>query len=218
MSLDNIKNINEIKKDAIEEFVNFIKEQMPLDICSGTEACEEINSLYELFLFKNLKANRLKTNADKIRSLSDEELADFINTIASESMATISYGTQEYTEIWEDRKETIKYLKTEIEKENDKTPNRDTDYEGNPLTNADKIKNMTNRELAKFLSDISIGYSYEDGDYIEYKDGDYIELGGNRIVTDNNTDLDTAIEEWLETGMEKENTKPLNRDTDDYER
>ncbi len=116
---------------------------MPLDICSGTEACEEINSLHEEFLL-NLKAK--------------------------------------------------------------------------PLTNADKIKNMTNRELAKFLSDISIGYSYEDGDYIEYKNGDYIELGGNRIVTDDNTDLDTAIEEWLETGMEKENTKSSNRDTDDYER
>lgn len=143
MRPDNIKSINEIKKDAIEEFVNFIKEQMPLDICSGTEACEEINSLHEEFLL-NLKAK--------------------------------------------------------------------------PLTNADKIKNMTNRELAKFLSDISIGYSYEDGDYIEYKNGDYIELGGNRIVTDDNTDLDTAIEEWLETGMEKENTKPSNRDTDDYER
>ena len=55
------------------------------------------------------------------------DLADFINTIASESMATISYGTQEYTEIWEDREETIKYLKEEIEKNNDKTLNRNTD-------------------------------------------------------------------------------------------
>ena len=121
------KDIIKARKEAVEEFVNLIKEQMPLDICSGMEACEEINSLYELFLFKNLKANRLKTNADKIRSLSDEELADFINTIASESMATISYGTQEYTEIWEDREETIKYLKAEIEKNNDKTLNRNTD-------------------------------------------------------------------------------------------
>lgn len=137
------KDLIKAGKDAVEEFVNFIKEQMPLDICSGMEACEEINSLYELFLFKNLKANRLKTNADKIRSLSDEELADFINTIASESMATISYGTQErnettsfrngmekeYTEVWEDKKETIKWLQKTQE---EKTVNKDTyNYERN---------------------------------------------------------------------------------------
>ena len=123
------KDLIKAGKDAVEEFVNFIKEQMPLDICSGMEACEEIN--------------RLKTNADKIRSLSDEELADFINTIASESMATISYGTQErnettsfrngmekeYTEVWEDKKETIKWLQKTQE---EKTVNRDTyNYERN---------------------------------------------------------------------------------------
>ena len=62
-------------------------------------------------------------------SLSDEELADFINTIASESMATISYGTQEYTEVWEDKKETIKWLQKAQE---EKTVNRDTyNYERN---------------------------------------------------------------------------------------
>ncbi len=123
------KDLIKAKKDAVEEFVNLVKEQMPMDICSGMEACEEINRLYELFLFKNLKANRLKTNADKIRSLSDEELADFINTIASESMATISYGTQEYTEVWEDKKETIKWLQKAQE---EKTVNRDTyNYERN---------------------------------------------------------------------------------------
>ncbi len=109
------KDLIKAGKDAVEEFVNFIKEQMPLDICSGMEACEEIN--------------RLKTNADKIRSLSDEELADFINTIASESMATISYGTKEYTEVWEDKKETIKWLQKTQE---EKTVNRDTyNYERN---------------------------------------------------------------------------------------
>lgn len=119
------KDIIKAKKEAIKEFVNFIKEQMPLDICSGIEACEEINSLYEQFLL-NLKTKPL-TNSDRIRNLSDEELADFINDIASDSIATISYGTQEYTEIWEDREETIKYLKAEIEKSNDKTLNRNTD-------------------------------------------------------------------------------------------
>lgn len=101
------KDLIKAGKNAVEEFVNFIKEQMPLDICSGMEACEEINSLYELFLFKNLKANRLKTNADKIRSLSDEELADIINDIAKESLET---------EAWHDKKETIKWLQKNYER------------------------------------------------------------------------------------------------------
>lgn len=51
------KDIIKAKKEAVGEFVNFIKEQMPLDICSGMEACEEINSLYERFLFKTLNRN-----------------------------------------------------------------------------------------------------------------------------------------------------------------
>ena len=111
MSPNNIKSINKIKKETIEEFVNLIKEYMPLNICNSMEVCEKIDNIYGLFL-SSLKTEPL-TNADRIRSLSDEELAEFINNIAMDAIGTIRYGTQEYTEIWTSRKETIKYLKEE---------------------------------------------------------------------------------------------------------
>ena len=62
---------------------------------------------------QDYKANR--TNADRIRNMSDEELTDFINEIASESIATIGWGSKEYTEVWEDKEKTIKWLQSEAE-------------------------------------------------------------------------------------------------------
>lgn len=55
------------------------------------------------------------TNADRIRNMSDEELTDFINEIASGSIATISWGSKEYMEVWEDKEKTIKWLQSEVE-------------------------------------------------------------------------------------------------------
>ena len=55
------------------------------------------------------------TNADRIRNMSDEELTDFINEIASGSIATISWDSKEYTEVWEDKEKTIKWLQSEVE-------------------------------------------------------------------------------------------------------
>jgi Glu-tRNA(Gln) amidotransferase subunit E-like FAD-binding protein len=57
-----------------------------------------------------------KTNADKIRAMSDEELADFINTVANDSIDTITaYGTKSHTEIWEDKETTMYWLQSEAE-------------------------------------------------------------------------------------------------------
>lgn len=132
------KDIIKVKKEAVKEFADTliykldhlksIKVNLGFDTTALTFRKEVLLDLISVTKIEQCsQADKLKTNADRIRNLSDEELADFINDIASDSIATISYGTQEYTEIWEDREETIKYLKAEIEKNNDKTLNRNTD-------------------------------------------------------------------------------------------
>ena len=56
-----------------------------------------------------------QTNADRIRSLSDEELAEFIEQISTDSMETISFGTKEYEEIWEHKETALQWLQSEVE-------------------------------------------------------------------------------------------------------
>ena len=56
-----------------------------------------------------------KTNADRIRSFSDEELADFIEQVSTDSMETISFGTKEYKEIWERKETALEWLQSEAE-------------------------------------------------------------------------------------------------------
>ena len=56
------------------------------------------------------------TNADRIRSMSDEELAEFIEQISADSMDTISFGTKDYEEIWEHKETALKWLQSEVEK------------------------------------------------------------------------------------------------------
>ena len=55
------------------------------------------------------------TNADRIRSFSDEELADFIEQVSTDSMETISFGTKEYEEIWEHKETALQWLQSEVE-------------------------------------------------------------------------------------------------------
>ena len=55
------------------------------------------------------------TNADKIRSMSDEELAEFIEQVSTDSMETISFGTKEYEEIWEHKETALQWLQSEVE-------------------------------------------------------------------------------------------------------
>ena len=56
-----------------------------------------------------------KTNADCIRSFSDEELAEFIEQVSTDSMETISFGTKEYEEIWEHKETALQWLQLEVE-------------------------------------------------------------------------------------------------------
>ena len=55
------------------------------------------------------------TNADRIRNMSDEELAEFIEQISTDSMETISFGTKEYKEIWERKETSLEWLRSEVE-------------------------------------------------------------------------------------------------------
>ena len=59
--------------------------------------------------------NEKQTNADRIRSMSDEELAEFIEQISADSMDTISFGTKDYEEIWEHKETALKWLQSEVE-------------------------------------------------------------------------------------------------------
>lgn len=54
------------------------------------------------------------TNADRIRSFSDEELAEFIEQVSTDSMETISFGTKEYEEIWEHKETALQWLQSEV--------------------------------------------------------------------------------------------------------
>ena len=67
----------------------------------------------ELRELKNKRYSR--TNADHIRSFSDEELAEFIEQISTDSMETISFGTKEYEEIWEHKETALQWLQSEVE-------------------------------------------------------------------------------------------------------
>ena len=55
------------------------------------------------------------TNADRIRNMSDEELAELIEQISTDSMETISFGTKEYKEIWERKETALEWLQSEAE-------------------------------------------------------------------------------------------------------
>ena len=61
------------------------------------------------------KQRKKQTNADRIRSMSDAELAEFIEQVSTDSMETISFGTKEYKEIWEHKETALEWLQSEVE-------------------------------------------------------------------------------------------------------
>ena len=81
--------------------------EMPAFIRNGIKKCK---------VFEERKPQKPQTNADKIRSMSDAELAEFINTVANDSIDMITaYGTKSHTEIWEDKEPTMQWLQSEAE-------------------------------------------------------------------------------------------------------
>lgn len=64
---------------------------------------------------ENAHTKKIQTNADRIRSFSDEELAEFIEQVSTDSMETISFGTKEYEEIWEHKETALQWLQSEVE-------------------------------------------------------------------------------------------------------
>ena len=65
---------------------------------------------------RDTESKKKRTNADQIRSMSDKELAEFIEQISADSMDTISFGTKNYEEIWEHKETALKWLQSEVEK------------------------------------------------------------------------------------------------------
>ena len=79
------------------------KEYKPLtDIRCKIEVRNEENKIHQ-------------TNADRIRSFSDDELAEFIEQVSTDSMETISFGTKKYEEIWEHKETALQWLQSEVE-------------------------------------------------------------------------------------------------------
>ena len=71
---------------------------------------EEVETLLNYRVCENPK-----TNAERIRSFSDEELAEFIEQISTDSMETISFGTKDYEESWEHKETALQWLQSEVE-------------------------------------------------------------------------------------------------------
>ena len=57
----------------------------------------------------------IQTWGNKIRSMSDEELAEFIEQVSIDSMDTFSFGTKDYEEIWEHKETVLQWLQSEVE-------------------------------------------------------------------------------------------------------
>lgn len=79
--------------------------QMGIDHCIDIVRCSE----------KYFENEIPQTNADKIHSMDDEELAKFIEQVSTDSMETIYFGTKEYEEIWEHKETALQWLQSEVE-------------------------------------------------------------------------------------------------------
>ena len=78
-----------------------------------TSICEKLGKYEDLD--EQGRRDSRQTNADRIRNMSDEELAEFIEQISTDSMETISFGTKEYKEIWERKETALEWLQSEAE-------------------------------------------------------------------------------------------------------
>lgn len=83
------------------------------DVSANKYPCSKCDSVTN-----DLFEPKKQTNADRIRAMNDEELAEFIEQISADSMDTISFGTKDYEEIWEHKETALKWLQSEVEVDN----------------------------------------------------------------------------------------------------
>ena len=108
----------EIVKQEAEQYNNAIIDgNYCFQSCACTEKCDKCSRLCngDIDYYESICAFSEQTNADRIRSFSDEELADFIEQVSTDSMETISFGTKEYEEIWEHKETALQWLQSEVE-------------------------------------------------------------------------------------------------------
>lgn len=77
--------------------------------------CPKVNDSPDTENERDCENYKCMTQGDRIRSMSDEELAQFIEQISVDSIDTISFGTKDYEEIWEHKETALKWLQSEVE-------------------------------------------------------------------------------------------------------
>ena len=104
--------INDYSNNKFADFFERVKVDMNT-LCGNYE--RETADMFIRAFAESRESHAVNTNADRIRSFSDEELAEFIEQVSTDSMDTISFGTKEYEEIWEHKENALQWLQSEVE-------------------------------------------------------------------------------------------------------
>ena len=112
-----VANSIEIVKQEEEQYNVMIDGEYCFQSCGCTEMCGKCSRISNGYTdyYESICAFSDQTNADRIRSFSDEELAEFIEQVSSDSMDTFSFGTKDYEEIWEHKETALQWLQSEVE-------------------------------------------------------------------------------------------------------
>lgn len=116
----------DLSDKEIEDFSNLTNKVLA-EICRISDAhniyrdsalkyfADMLTAFTEVATIQNYDSKQ--TNADRIRSMKDEELAEFIEHVSTDSMETISFGTKEYEEILEHKETALQWLQSEVEEQ-----------------------------------------------------------------------------------------------------
>ena len=107
----------EIVNQEAEQYNVMIDGEYCFQSCGCTEMCGKCSRIAngDTDYYESICAFSEQTQADRIRSFSDEELAEFIEQVSTDSMETIYFGTKEYEEIWEHKETALQWLQSEVE-------------------------------------------------------------------------------------------------------
>ena len=107
----------EIVKQEADMYNVMIDGEYCFQSCGCTEMCGKCSRIAngDTDYYESICAFSEQTNADRIRSFSDEELAEFIEQVSTDNMDTISFGTKEYEEVWEHKESVLQWLQSEVE-------------------------------------------------------------------------------------------------------